>query len=518
MKNYKVRLAVFSALWAVMLGAEAYLVALLVRRRLLPTKYLAAAVVLLLLLWGVTGAFLYYHGTRRHRTRRRAFNIAGVVLAVLGIIGSVYASSALRQVHGVIDDVTDVDKQLVTLAVYVRTDDPAQTLKDAADYTFAIPTEFDVKNTQSALDQMKKEIGHDVRTTLGGSVNGMADMVLRGDVDALIVNQPYMDLLADEDAYLYIYDDLRMLYEITMEDLDEETPSPEDVINIPGDDVDPAEEPGTEPEAVKLDNLGAKNVTTDPFLLYIAGSDTRTASLPTKTRNDVNLLLAIDPKAKTIQVVTTPRDSYLPDPKHNYKRDKLTHCGNGGIENSIAVLERLYGLHIDYYAQINFSGVVTVVDAIGGITVYSNTAYDREGMHIVKGDNHLNGREALLFARERYLLPNGDFDRGRNHIRIFTAVLQKVTSAKTLLRSYSSILSSISTMFRTSLSADEISSLVQMQLNDMASWSVESYSVDADGGWNYTATSPNSKRWVAYPKEESLKEAGDLLRKMLKIN
>ena len=157
MKSYRNKVIAFSALWAVMLIAEGVLIFNLIHRQLLPTKYLALIVVLLLLLWGITGAFLYYHGKRKHKTRRTVFNAFGCALAVLGIVGSLFATGALRQVHQVIDDVTDIDKKTVAMTVYVRTADKARTLADAADYTFLVPTAFDNKNTQNALDALAKD-------------------------------------------------------------------------------------------------------------------------------------------------------------------------------------------------------------------------------------------------------------------------------------------------------------------------------------------------------------------------
>ena len=113
-----------------------------------------------------------------------------------------------------------------------------------------------------------------------------------------------------------------------------------------------------------------KSITTDPFVVYISGSDTRNLTLTT-SRSDVNILAVVNPSTKQVLLINTPRDYYVDTAASAGAKDKLTHCGMYGIDCSMATLGNLYDEHVDYYVQINFNGFKTIVDAVGGITVES---------------------------------------------------------------------------------------------------------------------------------------------------
>ena len=188
---------------------------------------------------------------------------------------------------------------------------------------------------------------------------------------------------------------------------------------------------------------------------------------------------------RQILLVTTPRDSYIkitgPDGRKGY--DKLTHAGNYGVEASMETLEDLYGVNIDYYVKINFSGCVTVVDALGGITIDSEVEFtcgqDASPIpyHFVKGENECDGEMAVAFSRERHAFLAGDFQRGRNQTAAIKAILQKATSPA-ILTKYSAVLDAVSDMFLTNIPTSTISDIVKMQLSDSKSWNIQTYSIN----------------------------------------
>ena len=195
--------------------------------------------------------------------------------------------------------------------------------------------------------------------------------------------------------------------------------------------------------------------------------------------------------------------------------DKLTHCGVNGATNSMEALGILYGVDPEYYARINFSGFETLVDAIGGVTIYSDVAFTVNGdYYIQKGENHLNGQQALGFARIRKSLAGGDNDRGKNQMKLITAILNQL-SAGNLLQNYDQILKSLEGMFVTSMPAEKIGELVQKQLTEMPKWEIFSFAVTGQGGSDSCWAAGGGYAYVMYPHEAVVAHASALLEKVL---
>ena len=228
------------------------------------------------------------------------------------------------------------------------------------------------------------------------------------------------------------------------------------------------------------------DVTEKPFTVYVTGIDTY-GSVNTVARSDVNLIVTVNPKTKQILMTSIPRDCEI-ELNKNGEMDKLTHTGIYGTSETISTIEDFLDVQINYFARTNFSGMTNIVDALGGITVDSD--YKFKTLHgnyqIEKGINEMDGDKALCFVRERYSLPNGDFDRGRNQQKVLKAMLDKAMSPK-IITNFNNILSAIEGSFETDMSSKEIKSLLNMQLNDMADWSV--YNVQVQGqGYKTTKT------------------------------
>ena len=250
--------------------------------------------------------------------------------------------------------------------------------------------------------------------------------------------------------------------------------------------------------------------------MYISGSDTRDKKLVT-SRSDVNIMLVVNPKTKQILLLNTPRDYFIPNPASGTGAlDKLTHCGIYGIECSMQALMDLYGVEIDYYAQINFTGFETLIDAIGGVTVYCDQSFTtNKGIHFSKGELELDGSSALVFARERYNVAGGDNARGKNQMKVIKAVIDKATSGTTMLSNYTGIMESLEGMFVTSMPTSDISSLVKMQLKDLAQWNIQSYAVTGNNGKEITYSMPGTKLSVMYPNQGMVDYGSNLIQRVM---
>lgn len=255
-----------------------------------------------------------------------------------------------------------------------------------------------------------------------------------------------------------------------------------------------------------------------PFTIYLSGIDNRDHTLPFAARSDVNLILAVNPAKHKILLLNTPRDFYVPLAM-NGKLDKLTHAGLYGVNESIHTLEKFYNIKFNYYARINFDATSTIIDQFGGVDIHIpyvvNTYHGHR--HYEPGDYHLNGDEALDFARERVSISwaGGDRERGRNQEKILTALIQKLQSDKTNLTRLDQIFNSIAKNIQTNFTPDDLKYLVQKQLTNFSNWQIESIDVDGKADIISTYTYPEPKHFVWHPYQDTVDRAKTKLQKYL---
>ena len=190
-------------------------------------------------------------------------------------------------------------------------------------------------------------------------------------------------------------------------------------------------------------------VTDEVYTVYVSGIDTRGA-MTSSSRSDVNIILTINARTKQILMISTPRDYFVPLSISNGVPDKLTHAGIYGVNVSMDTLDMLYDININYYFRLNFGGFIKIIDALGGITLNSDYDFDSQnetGYHFNKGENHVNGEQALVFSRERYAFKEGDRQRGRNQMAVIQGVVDKVTQPS-FLKNYLSVMDSLDGCFR----------------------------------------------------------------------
>lgn len=265
-----------------------------------------------------------------------------------------------------------------------------------------------------------------------------------------------------------------------------------------------------------LSNAEANKITKEPFVVYLSGVDTR-GDLTDKARSDVNIIAAVNPVTKQVVLINTPRDYYV-DLAGTNSKDKLTHAGLYGVQTSMDTLGNLYGVDVQHYIRINFAGFINVIDALGGVDVYSDQAFTSVGSPgyydpttFVEGWNHLDGKAALAFARERHAFKTGDVQRGINQMKVIDAMLNKIKSPA-LLMGFTKILDAVSDSFVTSLSQNQISALVRMQLSDFAEWNIERYTVTGTSGSSTKCYSAKGQKlYVMKPDEASVAKAKEMI-------
>ena len=258
----------------------------------------------------------------------------------------------------------------------------------------------------------------------------------------------------------------------------------------------------------KNDIVKVVNVTNTPFNVYIAGGDGY-GSIDYTFNTDVNMVATINPTTRKILLTSIPRDYYVNlvgQGPNAY--DKLTHAGYYGIEESVKTVEKLLDTDINYYVKVNFSTIVGIVDAIGGVDVYSDISFTTsDGSYTFEeGYNYMDGTKALRFARERKVFVTGDVQRIKNQQRVLEAVIKKVSSSTALISNYDQILNSVSENLDTNMPSKDISRLVKMQLGDMRGWTIESQNAVGTSQMGPTYTFPTLELYTMLPDEECVNE------------
>ena len=488
MKNRTLSIILFITTLVLLIAAEALTAAILLRLEMLPGKYVLVMVIAFALIAAGIGLLLFLpaRGGRTGNVRR----IIACTLALLVVCGCAVISKMAADAYETIHTVTNPIPEMIPRDMYVlvRTDDPAKSLADTVDYTFAYVENSNYEQTQQAIGELEAAFGK--APSLAGYATSAAaiDALLGGTTNAAIMNGIHTTLLLDEETYMNLFDRVRIIK--TVHYVEPETTVPETTVK-------------------------QEDITNTPFALYISGADNR-SGINYAGRSDVNILMLVNPETKQILMINTPRDFYVSNSAGKGKKDKLTHLSIYGVECSMKALEELYDVEIEHYAKINFSGFEKLVDAIGGITVYSEYSFTTNAgkVKINVGENKLNGKKALAFARERKSLPGGDRGRGKNQMKVISAIVEKATSGTTIISNYSKILNSLSGMFATDLEKSDISKLVKMQLGDMATWDIQSYSVTGTGASEITYSMPGVKLYVMKPDKETVNKAQELIKKV----
>ena len=421
-------------------------------------------------------------GTGRKLTRgqKAAWALAAVAAAlVLAAVGAVaYYGSIL---HGAVEQATAREPDRAVVGVYVEAGDPAQSLEDTAGYAFgAAAGEPYGEQAQAALRQRLGE----VEITSCPTAFALADRLRAGEVRAILLGDAYAQALSEAPGYQWTGQRLRQVgsLELELEDAPEPLAVPEDLPRR--------------------------------FLVYLSGTDTF-GSAATRARSDVNILAAVDTQAKKLLLVATPRDFYVTFPETGGAKDKLAHAGIYGVEASAAALEGLYGVTVDYWVKMNFTGFVELIDALGGVEVYSDQEFTVEPIKTYRqGYNQLTGLEALAFARERYSFPDGDYQRAKNQMEVIRAVVEKCSSFA-LVQNFRPVLEAAGEHLETNMPKEHLYGLAAQQLGDPGPWTVETYTAQGESAYRETWSMPGQELYVILPGEDSVQEAKEKLAAVL---
>ena len=487
----------------------------LIRIDILPVKYLLLFLALEAGALLVTALLLYAGINKKRSVARQARRMIGFFFCVLMVAGNFLAASVVTDLDRTKEIIGGRRERVALVGVYVPRGDAAQSLADTASYRYGVLGGFEKGNSDYALSEIGERIGAAVDAQEYATISEAITALRGGEVRALAVNESYLDLLTEDESFDGLAEELRLIEELEVP-LAEAADGGEEEESRGAGSIFGSLLPSKPVRTVQI-TAGEKVEKDKCVVLYLSGSDTRAAMLSTG-RSDVNILMIVNPETDQILLVNTPRDYYLPNPALGGGMDKLTHCGLFGTYNSMAALEELYGVEIDNYCQINFTGFEKLVDALGGITLDNPRAfYSSSGYFFPEGEITLNGAQALSYGREREAFGDGDLARGRNLMRLITAMVNKAkSSGATLLTNYPSILDSLEGMFATDLSPDEISALVKLAIRDLSEWEVLSATVSGNGGMMRTAAGGDVPLYVMWPDEAQVSRTAAVIEKVLR--
>ena len=357
-------------------------------------------------------------------------------------------------------------------------------IKDVSQLTSVqAPTKVDKNNIDTLMSALKKDKKVDLKVDDVASYQEAYDNLKSGKSKAMVLSGSYASLLESVDSNYA--SNLKTIYTYKIK---------------------------------KKNNNSAKQVDSKVFNIYISGIDTY-GSISTVSRSDVNIIMTVNMNTHKILLTTTPRDAYVKIPDGGADQyDKLTHAGIYGVETSEKTLENLYGIKIDYYARINFTSFLKLIDQLGGVTVHNDQAFT--SLHgkfdFPFGDIQMNSEQALGFVRERYSLDGGDNDRGKNQEKVISAIVNKLASLKSV-SNFTSIVNNLQDSVQTNMSLDTINALANTQLDSGSKFTVTSQAVTGTGstGQLTSYAMPNSSLYMMKLDDSSVESASQAIKNLM---
>lgn len=408
------------------------------------------------------------------------------LVTVLLVLFSIVVGVSLFAFKSLVDVADNINKTASYSEIEMKVVVPANSsISDVSELTnVQAPTSADESNINALIANIKSEKGVELTVDPVDSYQSAYENLINGSSQAMVLNSSYSSLL--ELSYNDYESNLKTIYTYKIKKAIEDT---------------------------------AKTTDKNVFNIYISGIDT-SGVVSTVSRSDVNLILTVNMNTHKILMTTTPRDSYVRIPDGGADQyDKLTHAGIYGIETSVKTLENLYDIPINYYARLNFTSFVKLINALGGVTVYNDQAFTSLHGNYNFGVGNINltsGEEALGFVRERYSLEHGDYDRGNNQLKVIQAVVEKLTSFQSV-SNYSDVISTLQDSIQTNMPLNTMMSLVNEQLDSGKTFIFSSQEVTGTGstGQLTSYAMPNASLYMIQLDDASVAKASQAIKNVM---
>lgn len=539
-KIFKIIGIILSIISIIALGIFSYFI---INLNILPIKYLIILFLVLLLIYAVLFFGLL-------KTRRIVFRIISCVVSILLTMLMVVGINYMNKANDFLKKIVDNDEKVITYEVITLKNSEYNEIGDLEGKKIGYNDEF---HNEQIHNKLVSKINYEKILDIQNS--DLYTNLKNSEIDAIVLEKSYLEFIKemreDFEANIKIIYTLEITELITDDDIN--YPKDNNENNNPNNNENNNDNNGSNGNNNNNNNennnnnndnnnnnhnnnennnnnnnngnnSGSNNTTInqindDAFIFYISGIDQFGNVNSVRGRSDVNQLAVVNMKTNHVLLVNTPRDYYVQLAGTTGLKDKLTHAGFYGINKSVATLENLYEIDIDYYIRVNFDTLIKVVDEVGGIDVYSEIAFTpwtNKNIQINAGWNHLDGAGALAFSRERKSYLGGDRHRGTNQQQVITAIINKVTDSKTLIANFNDILKTLAGSFQTNMPMNDITGIIKRQINDMPRWTIESMAVNGTDSRNYTySMGADTLLYVMEPDINSLNNAKDKIQKVL---
>ena len=472
------------ALSILLVVASFYLLYQLIKINVLPTKLLFLITIIFVLLDAIFALLLCYY------TRAVVSKIICVVITLALIFGSCMGGYYISKTGSLLTNITNVTKHAKNMvSVVVKQSSDIKNKSQLNGLSVGTLRTIGTQGSSKALKELNKD-GIVMNQSEYDSLSSMLEAFYNGEVDSIIINESSRSQILDMESYADFDNNTRVVYQTSY----------------------------------KVENTDKANavsdITSKPFNVLISGSDTR-GGFDENGRSDVIMVATINPKTSTILLTSVPRDFYVTtacdatDGCMQGALDKITHTGIHGTNTTKRTVEQLLGIEINYTFKVGFDTVTDLVDALGGVDVYVEPGYavTNQYFSVHEGVNHLNGHDALEYARERYAYTEGDRQRTKNQQLVLMGIVDKITSPS-IVQNYSSIMDAMSNTFSTTMSSSEISDLIKYQINNNPKWKIEQYMVDGTGDTLMCAELGDAAS-VMVPDQSTVKLAKDKINAVL---
>lgn len=464
--------------------ASFYLLYQLIKINVLPTKLLFLITIIFVLLDAIFALLLCYY------TRAFVSKIICVVITLVLIFGSCLGGYYISKTGSLLTHITNVTKHAKnTVSVVVKQSSDIKNKSQLNGLSVGTLRTIGTQGTSKTLTELSKD-GIVMNQSEYDSLSAMLEAFYNGEVDAIIINESSRSQILDMESYADFDNNTRVVYQTSY----------------------------------KVENTDKANavsdITSKPFNVLISGSDTR-GGFDENGRSDVIMVATINPKTSTILLTSVPRDFYVTtacdaaDGCMQGALDKITHTGIHGTNTTKRTVEQLLGIEINYTFKVGFDTVTDLVDALGGVDVYVEPGYavTNEYFSVHEGVNHLNGHDALEYARERYAYTEGDRQRTKNQQQVLMGIVNEATKPSVITK-YASIMDAMANTFSTTMSNEEISDLIKYQINNNPKWKMEQYMVDGTGDTLMCAELGDAAS-VMVPDQSTVKMAKDKINAVL---
>ena len=464
--------------------ASFYLLYQLIKINVLPTKLLFLITIIFVLLDAIFALLLCYY------TRAIVSKIICVVITLVLIFGSCLGGYYISKTGSLLTNITNVTKHAKnTVSVVVKQSSDIKNKSQLNGLSVGTLRTIGIQGSSKALTELSKD-GIVMNQSEYDSLSAMLEAFYNGEVDAIIINESSRSQILDMESYADFDNNTRVVYQTSY----------------------------------KVENTDKANavsdITSKPFNVLISGSDTR-GGFDENGRSDVIMVATVNPKTSTILLTSVPRDFYVTtacdvaDGCMQGALDKITHTGIHGTNTTKRTVEQLLGVEINYTFKVGFDTVTDLVDALGGVDVYVEPGYavTNQYFSVHEGVNHLNGHDALEYARERYAYTEGDRQRTKNQQQVLMGIVNEATKPSVITK-YASIMDAMANTFSTTMSNEEISDLIKYQINNNPKWKIEQYMVDGTGDTLMCAELGDAAS-VMVPDQSTVKMAKDKINAVL---